>query len=179
MPQGSRDRRERERTPMRRLSISRLSAIALVACALLPNEAIGQQKSLKEQLVGTWAYVSSTATMPDGSPLWGTDPKGLMILTADGRFSWQLFRSDRPKFASKNRMQGTPEENAADLRGSLAYFGTYSVDEPEKTITTLVEAGRSRSARRWRSTKIRRRRAVSGSRRCGGGLTERQAHRLR
>ena len=124
---------------MRRLSIIRLSAIALVACALLPNEAIGQQKSLKEQLVGTWAYVSSTATMPDGSPLWGTDPKGLMILTADGRFSWQLFRSDRPKFASKNRMQGTPEENAADLRGSLAYFGTYSVDEPEKTITTLVE----------------------------------------
>jgi hypothetical protein len=124
---------------MRRLSIIRLSAIALVACALLPNEAIGQQKSLKEQLVGTWAYVSSTATMPDGSPLWGTDPKGLMILTADGRFSWQLFRSDRPKFASKNRMQGTPEENAADLRGSLAYFGTYSVDEAEKTITTVVE----------------------------------------
>jgi len=124
---------------MRRLSIIRLSAIALVACALLPNEAIGQQKSLKEQLVGTWAYVSSTATMPDGSPLWGTDPKGLMILTADGRFSWQLFRSDRPKFASKNRMQGTPEENAADLRGSLAYFGTYTVDEPEKTITTIVE----------------------------------------
>ena len=124
---------------MRRLSIIRLSAIALVACALLPNEAIGQQKSLKEQLVGTWAYVSSTATMPDGSPLWGTDPKGLMILTADGRFSWQLFRSDRPKFASKNRMQGTPEENAADLRGSLAYFGTYSVDQATKTITTVVE----------------------------------------
>jgi len=81
---------------------------------LLPNEAIGQQKSLKEQLVESWAYVSSTATMPDGSPLWGTDPKGLMIFTANGRFSWQLFRSDRPKFASKNRMQGTPEENAAD-----------------------------------------------------------------
>jgi Lipocalin-like domain len=77
--------------------------------------------------------------MPDGSPLSRTDPKGLMIFTADGRFSWQLFRSDRPKFASKNRMQGTPEENAADLRGSLAYFGTYSVDEPEKTITTIVE----------------------------------------
>ena len=34
---------------MRRVSIIRLSAIALVACALLPNEAIGQQRSLKEQ----------------------------------------------------------------------------------------------------------------------------------
>jgi hypothetical protein len=124
---------------MRRHSIVLLSAAASMACALLPNEAISQQKSLKEQLVGTWTYVSSTATLPDGRSLWGTDPKGLMILTPNGRFSWQLFRSDRPKFASKNRMQGTPEENAADLRGSLAYFGTYSVDEAEKTITTVVE----------------------------------------
>lgn len=124
---------------MRRHSSILLPAIVLIVCALLSNEALSQQKSLREQLIGTWAYVSSTAIMPDGSPLWGTDPKGLMIFTANGRFSWQLFRSDRPKFASKNRMQGTPEENAADLRGSLAYFGTYSVDEPEKTITTIVE----------------------------------------
>ena len=124
---------------MRRHSSILLPAIVLIVCALLSNEALSQQKSLREQLIGTWAYVSSTAIMPDGTPLWGTDPKGLMIFTANGRFSWQLFRSDRPKFASKNRMQGTPEENAADLRGSLAYFGTYSVDEPEKTITTIVE----------------------------------------
>lgn len=55
------------------------------------------------------------------------------------RFSWQIFRFDRPKFASKNRMQGTPDENAATMQGSLAYFGTYSVDEAEMTITTIVE----------------------------------------
>ena len=113
--------------------------IAMMPWGVMPQSAMSQQKSTKEQLVGTWAYVSSTATMPEGSPLWGTDPKGLMIFTENGRFSWQIFRSDRPKFASKNRMQGTPEENAADLRGSLAYFGTYWVDEPEKTITTIIE----------------------------------------
>jgi hypothetical protein len=124
---------------MHRRDTIRLSAIALLASALLSSEAMSQQKPLKEQLVGAWAYVSSTATLQDGSPLWGINPKGLMIFTENGRFSWQLFRSDRPKFASKNRMQGTPEENAADLRGSLAYFGTYSVDEAEKTITTVVE----------------------------------------
>jgi hypothetical protein len=62
-----------------------------------------------------------------------------MIFTEDGRYSWQIFRSDRPKFLSKSRMQGTPEENSAILQGSLAYFGTYSVDETEKTVTTVVE----------------------------------------
>ncbi len=124
---------------MYRSGILRLSTIAALACLLLPHHAIGQQRSLKEQLVGAWVYVSSTAKLPDGSPLWGAEPKGLMILTAGGRYSWQVFRSDRPKFAAKDRMRGTPEENAATLQGSLAYFGSYSVDEAEKTITTIVE----------------------------------------
>ncbi len=124
---------------MRRRSMLGFTVIAALAGALLPNQAMSQQKSLKEQLVGTWAYVSSTAKLPDGSPLWGTNPRGLMILTADGHYSWQIFRSDRPKFASKNRMQGTPEENAASLQGSLSYFGTYSVDEAKKTIAAIVE----------------------------------------
>src|SRR5260370_9837796 len=106
---------------------------------MLTNQATSQQKPVKEQLVGTWAFVSSNAKLPDGSSLWGTNPKGLMIFTQNGRYSWQIFRSDRPKLASKNRMQGMPEENAAILQGSLAYFGAYSVDEAGTTITTVVE----------------------------------------
>ncbi len=35
-------------------------------------------------------------------------------------------------------MRGTPDENAAALQGSLAYFDTYSVDEAKRTITTVV-----------------------------------------
>jgi hypothetical protein len=62
-----------------------------------------------------------------------------MIFTPNGHFSWQLFRSDRPKFAGKNRMTATPDENKATLQGSLAYFGTYSVNETDKTITTRTE----------------------------------------
>jgi hypothetical protein len=124
---------------MHRRSILGLTAVVALASVLPPNLAMGQPKSLNEQLVGTWAFVSSTARLPDGSPLWGTNAKGLMILTKNGRYSWQIFRSDRPKLASKNRMQGTSEENAAILQGSLAYFGMYSVDETDKTITSVVE----------------------------------------
>ena len=124
---------------MYRRTILRLSVIGSLGCIARANHAMSQQKSLKEQLVGAWAYVSSTARLPDGSPLWGANPKGLMIFTGSGSFSWRIFRSDRPKFASKNRMEGTPEENKATLQGSLTYFGTYSVNETERTITTVVE----------------------------------------
>src|ERR1700749_4589862 len=48
--------------------------------------------------------------------------------------------ADLPKFASNNRETGTAEENKAIVQGSLAYFGTYAVSEPDKTITTHIES---------------------------------------
>jgi hypothetical protein len=48
---------------------------------------------------------------------------------ADGHFSLVNTRADLPKFASNRRDQGTPEENKAVVQGSIAYFGTYSVNE--------------------------------------------------
>jgi len=117
-----------------------LSAIAALGFALLPTGAAAQQKSLKEQLVGAWGYVSSDATRPDGTSLWGENANGLFILTESGQFSWQVFRSDRPKFASNNRLTATPDELEVTNQGSLAYFGTYSVDEADKTVTFRTQA---------------------------------------
>jgi len=125
---------------MNRRIILALSSIAAFAVAVLPNSALPQQKLIKDQLVGTWTYVSSNAKRTDGSPLWGENPKGLFILTESGHFSWQVFRSDRPKFASGNRLNATPDELRVTNQGSLAYFGTYSIDEAEKTITFRTEA---------------------------------------
>jgi hypothetical protein len=84
-------------------------------------------------------FVSSTAKLPDGSPQWGNSPKGLLIFTDSGDFSWQVFRSDRRRFASDDRTRGTWEENTVAFQGSLAYFGTYSVDEANKTVITHVD----------------------------------------
>jgi hypothetical protein len=36
-------------------------------------------------------------------------------------------------------MKSTPEENKAIMEGSIAYFGTYTVDEAAKTISMRVE----------------------------------------
>src|SRR5207253_398218 len=124
---------------MNRRTATILTTAILLGFVLPRGNAVAQQKSLKQQLVGTWTYVSSTTTLPNGSPLWGTNPRGLLIFTDNGHFSWQVFRSDRPKFASNDRRQGTPDENSATIQGSLAYFGTYSVNEKDKTLISRIE----------------------------------------
>jgi hypothetical protein len=48
-------------------------------------------------------------------------------------------RADLPKFASGSRSTGTPDENKAVVRGTIAYFGTYSVDEKDKTLTLNID----------------------------------------
>ena len=88
------------------LIVSLLSAL-LLAVGLLAVDTAAQQKTLKDQLVGTWTFVSSTGKLPDGSSAWGANPTGLLIFTDNGRYSSIIVRSDLPKFAAKNRMQGT------------------------------------------------------------------------
>jgi hypothetical protein len=40
-----------------------------------------------------------------------------------------------PKFASNNRNTGTADEIKAAAQGNIAYFGTYSVNEADGTLT--------------------------------------------
>ena len=94
-----------------------------------------------KELVGTWTIVSITLEK-DGkkTDFYGPNPQGQLIYDATGHFSVIITRSDLPKFASGNRVAGTPEENKAIVQGSLASFGTYSVNETDKTYTQHVES---------------------------------------
>ena len=134
-------------------NILALSTIASLALTLLLGDAIAQRKSLKDQLIGTWTFVSSTGKLTDGSPTWGTNPMGSLIFTENGRFSVQIMRSDRAKFASNNRMKGTPEEIKAMVEGTISYFGTYTVDEAGKILTYKIEGA---SFPNWNGTDQKR-----------------------
>jgi len=127
---------------MNRRYLISISAVTAFGLALLPGRAVSQQKSLKEQLVGTWTIVSTDDTRPDGTKfqLFGPNPKGTLVLAANGHTAFMLMSSGRPKFASNNRNSGTAEENKATVQGSVAFFGTWSVNEADKTIITRIEA---------------------------------------
>ena len=96
--------------------------------------------SIKDQLVGTWIYVSSTGTRDDGSDVPRPPMRGVLTYTADGRFHFITTRTGLPKFASNDSASPTPEEAMAVASGSVAYTGTYTVDEGAKTVFASVDA---------------------------------------
>jgi hypothetical protein len=119
---------------MNRRNILSLSVSTVLGFALLPSHVVAQQKTLKEQLVGTWILVSAINTTKDGRQVdpWGANPKGTIIYDASGHFAQMLLRSDLPKTASREK--GVPEQDRAIVAGSIAYYGTYTVDEAAKVI---------------------------------------------
>ena len=116
-------------------------SLLILGAVLFTGHAVAQQKSVKEQLVGSWTLVSAASVRSDGSKVdvFGPNPKGTLIYTSDGHFALVQMRADLPKLESNSRAQGTPDENKAVVQGSIAYFGTYSVNEAEKVITLQLE----------------------------------------
>jgi hypothetical protein len=126
---------------MNRRTAITISAIAALGMAMLPGAASAQQKSIKEQIVGTWTFVSALDVQPDGKKTdrWGSGAKGIFMFDGHGHFAQFITRSDLPKFAAGTADKGTAEETKAVLSGFVASFGTYTVNEADKTITTHVE----------------------------------------
>jgi hypothetical protein len=95
----------------------------------------------KEDFVGTWHLVSSEFRRADGAVTYpiGKDAVGLLIYTAKGYMAAQLMQTDRPAFASGDRLQGTPEELKATFEGYVAYFGPYTVDDAAGTVTHHIQ----------------------------------------
>lgn len=128
---------------MNRLSTFALTTMALLFLGVAPpwGGAVGQQKSLKEQVVGTWTYVAVDIVRPDGSrvPLYGPNPQGVASFDGNGHYQLLTARAGLPRFAVNDRMQGTAEEYKAVVQGSIAHFGRYTVNEADKTITFQIE----------------------------------------
>jgi Lipocalin-like domain len=126
------------RDTMNRRCILSISAMTALGLALLPGSTVAQQGTLKQQLVGTWALVSQENTAADGTKQRIANPRGILIFDAGGRYAAVGERGDRPKF--KSASQPTTEEVAAATRDYFAAnFGTWSVSEPDKTLTQRFE----------------------------------------
>jgi len=62
------------------------------------------------------------------------------MFDANGHYTITFIGSNLPKFASNNRASGTPDENKAVVGSSLAHFGTYVVNEADKSLTYRIES---------------------------------------
>jgi hypothetical protein len=127
-----------ETTTMMARLVATMLTMALAAGAALAQTEI----SLRQQIVGTWDFVIAEITYADGRKdlPFGDKPKGMLIFTPDGHFSQVHVSSGLPRIASDNRLAGTPEDNRAIVHGTLALFGSYTVDEEKKTVTFHITA---------------------------------------
>jgi hypothetical protein len=117
------------------ISMIVITALGLALSASTAGSA-PKTKIKKSQLVGDWSLASIDA--PNATVQNGAND-GFLVFERSGRFSFALLSSKVPKFASNNRNTGTADENKAAVQGSIAYFGTYSVNEADSTLMFHVE----------------------------------------
>jgi hypothetical protein len=92
-------------------------------------------------IVGTWGLVGADKLLPDGTRVsdYGANPDGLVIFTADGYYSVQIYRAERVKFSSGDKLKGTPEEYKEASLSTSVHFGRYTVDPGKGTITFHID----------------------------------------
>jgi hypothetical protein len=104
----------------------------MLGIVVLPGSVPAQQKSLKEQILGTWTLVSLAEVYPDGrrdNP-WGPTLKGSVSFDSSGKYMLMILGADLAN------PTGKPQESS---RMVVAHFGSYAVDEVAKTVTYTAE----------------------------------------
>lgn len=141
--------------------IAAFGLVSVLAIGMLPINTLAQQGTLREQLLGTWLMATNVTIQPDGSrtDTYGANAKGIIVFDASGRFTFVATRTDLPKFASNNRTAGSDGENKSVVQGSLAYFGTYSIDEAGSSYAVRIECS---TFPNWVGTSQQRRIILSG-----------------
>ena len=118
-----------------RMSIKYLPLLAILLVGSLVASA---QTPL---IVGTWVLTRAEKLLPDGTRVsdYGDNPHGLVIFTSDGYYSVQIYRADRLKFSSGDKLKGTPEEYKEASLSTSVHFGRYTIDPAKATITFHID----------------------------------------
>ena len=92
-------------------------------------------------LIGAWELISFEIQADDGKTIhpFGENAQGSIIYTDSGRFSAQVMRPDRPRFATEDQMKGTPQEIKDSFQGVISYYGSYDFDQEAGFVVHHVE----------------------------------------
>ena len=104
----------------------------LVLAVPLSGGAAAQERSLKDQLVGTWTLVSVADVYENGRKVddWGRSVGGAASFDANGRFTYMIIGGNLQERTNSPRISS---------RMVVAYYGRYTVDEAKKTITYTAD----------------------------------------
>jgi Lipocalin-like domain len=117
-------------------SIRRLILLCVAASCPGGAGAAEGRGTIASRLVGHWSLMSVEVVTGEETeyPL-GRDVSGVITYDATRHMAVQIMQANRPLFASGDQAAGTPAELSAAVKGYVAYFGTYSVDEDARVVT--------------------------------------------
>src|SRR5664279_5555803 len=112
------------------------AAILAMGASAMASEA--QQFSLE----GTWVMTSAYEILADGTRTtnYGEHPNGLLMVDKQGRYSLQIFRVNRPKFASGDKTRGAPDEYREAVLGSSTHTGRVEMDALKHKLIFNIDA---------------------------------------
>lgn len=130
--------------------------------AMLSGMTAGDAQPSREfPLQGTWTLVAADKILPDGARTrdYGENPKGRLIIDAKGRYSLQIFKSERVHFVSDNKPDASADELKSAVMGSSTHYGTVAIDEQAATLVFAIEGS---SFPNWEGTTQRRQYRLQG-----------------
>jgi len=122
-----------------------------VCAALLASGAVASPGSEALTLQGSWIMTAAYEVHADGTRTtnYGEHPNGLLLVDRDGRYSLQIFRPGRAKFAAADKTRGSAEEYREAMLGSSTHYGHVSVDAAAHRLAFRIEAS---SYPNWENT---------------------------
>jgi Lipocalin-like domain len=89
-----------------------------------------------------YALVSSDQIRPNGRKLkqFGANPKGINVFDANGRFFVMIASADNSQIATRDSAKANSEEIGGLIAESIAYYGTYLVDEADQVVILHLDA---------------------------------------
>jgi hypothetical protein len=121
-------------------TIAAAAAICHLASVAFATEAASP--SAGAVLTGTWTLVAADVIRADGKQEhdYGAAPSGIMMIDREGRYSLQIYKAERPRFAAGDKAAGTDAEFKAAVLGSSTHFGSLSLDQAAGTLTFKIDA---------------------------------------
>jgi Lipocalin-like domain len=108
------------------------TVLSVVSALVSTSQAQGKsQAELRKPFIGTWRLVSIEGGAQNAANR-GAKPTGIIMYDAHGLMNVQIM-PDRPR--PKYTGTPTPEQALDAMRGYTAYWGTYTIDEKNQTVT--------------------------------------------
>lgn len=112
-------------------------------------------------LRGTWTLVAADKILPGGELArdYGEQPKGRLVVDVQGRYSLQIFKSERLRFATDSKAEGSAEAFKSAVMGSSTHYGTVTIDHEDNLLVFSIEGS---SFPNWEGTVQKRQYKLDG-----------------